>query len=287
MKATRTLLAATAVAAAAAVLPATGSAAGSVTYADPTGDGRGAPDIQRVAVSNDDTGRITFRIAVDALPDGSDVRIHLFLDTDRNDTTGDPDALGADYWIAHDEVDDTFWVVRWEAGTWVDTPSASVEMYSDAAGVSVSVDRKELGNASRFDFWARSRLGTSETETYEDAPDSGVWTYDLNVAPPPPPPPPPPPTLKRILVPALSLLPRSARVFTFRVDGLQLGTGSVVKPDSLFCSARISGFRIRGRGKGGCTWSLVPTTKGRRLVVTVEAGYRGTTARWRFPLRVA
>jgi hypothetical protein len=287
MKTTRALASATAMAALAAVLTSAGSAAGSVTYADPTGDGRGAPDIQRVAVSNDDTGRITIRITVDALPDGSDARIHLFLDTDRNQATGDPEWSGADYWIVHDEIDDTYAMGRWDAGGWVDTPSESVEMYSDASGVSVSIDGKELGNTAGFDFWTRSRLGTGETATYEDAPDAGVWRYDLNVASPPPPPPPPPTTLKRILVPALSLLPRSARLFTFRVDGLQLGTGSVVKPDSLLCSATVAGFRIRGRGKGRCTWKLVPSTKGRRLVVTVEAGYRGTTARWRFPMRVA
>jgi hypothetical protein len=286
MKAMRALGVVIAACAAVLLVPSAGSAAGSVTYADPTGDGRGAPDIQRVSVSNDDNGRISFRITVDALAIPSDTRIFVFLDTDRNDATGDPDVLGADYVIADDESDHTFDIARWSATEWVDTPYESVDVHADATGVSIAIDRSELGNTGGFDFWVRSRVGDGETQTFEDAPDADVWRYDLQLAPPPPPPPPPRPKLKRIMIAGTSLLPASGKLFTFRVTGLQLGSGSMVKPESLLCSAKLAGIPIRGRGKGGCTWKLATSTKGRKLLVIVDVVYRGATGRWRVPLHV-
>jgi hypothetical protein len=286
MKTLRTIGAAIAACAAALLVPSAGSAAGSVTYADPTGDGRGAPDIQRVSVSNDDNGRITFRVSVDTIPAESDTRVMVALDTDRNADTGDPSTLGAEYLVAEYESDRSFDIARWDGAAWVNTTHETVKVYSDSTGVTFSIDRTELGNTSGFNYWVRSRAGDVSLDQYDDFPDSGTSSFTLQIAPPPPPPPPPPPTLKRILVAGPSLLPASGKLFIFRVTGLQLGTGAMVMPQSLLCSAKLAGIPIRGRGKGGCTWKLVTSTKGRKLVVTVDAVYRGATGRWRFPLKV-
>jgi hypothetical protein len=83
------------------------------------------------------------------------------------------------------------------------------------------------------------------------------------------------------------MLPTSGKLFTFRLRGVQLGSGAMVKPESLLCTAKLAGIPIRGRGKGGCVWRLVSSTKGRKLVVIVEVVYRGVTGRWRVPLKVA
>jgi hypothetical protein len=88
-------------------------------------------------------------------------------------------------------------------------------------------------------------------------------------------------------VAGISILPKAGTVFTFRVGNLQLGSGAKVKPTSTLCSAKLAGIPIRGRGKGGCVWKLVQSTKGRKLVVTVDVAYRGATARFRVPLEVA
>ena len=76
------------------------AAANSQTFPDSIGEDASAPDITSVVVSNDDAGNITFTINISNRPALTpDMFLIVFLDTDQNASTGDPDALGADYVI--------------------------------------------------------------------------------------------------------------------------------------------------------------------------------------------
>src|SRR3954447_15164449 len=72
----------------------------STTYPDSTGEDPAAPDITSVVVSNDDAGLITFQINLSNPPALTpDLSLIVFLDTDKNGSTGDTGSLGADYAI--------------------------------------------------------------------------------------------------------------------------------------------------------------------------------------------
>ena len=76
------------------------AAANSQTFDDSVGEDADAPDITSIAVSNDDAGNITLLVNISNRPALTpDMLLLLFLDTDNNAATGDPDSLGADYAI--------------------------------------------------------------------------------------------------------------------------------------------------------------------------------------------
>ena len=59
-----------------------------------------APDITSTTVSNDDAANLTFRVAISNRPALTpDMVVLVFLDTDQNTATGDPQSSGADYVI--------------------------------------------------------------------------------------------------------------------------------------------------------------------------------------------
>ncbi|HEY8030442.1 MAG TPA: hypothetical protein VIE38_13145 [Gaiellaceae bacterium] len=64
------------------------------TFIDATGDSGTAPDITKIVASGGATGHLTFVVSF-ATPYGANSNISIFLDTDRNKSTGDPN--GADY----------------------------------------------------------------------------------------------------------------------------------------------------------------------------------------------
>src|SRR5262245_49396740 len=74
------------------------AAANSQTFNDSVGEDANAPDITSIAVSNDDAGNITLQVNISNRPALTpDMFLLVFLDTDNNSATGDPDSLGADY----------------------------------------------------------------------------------------------------------------------------------------------------------------------------------------------
>ena len=67
-------------------------AANSTSYPDSTGEDANAPDITSVNVSNDDAGLITFQVLISNRPAFTDdMFLLIFMDTDQNASTGDPD----------------------------------------------------------------------------------------------------------------------------------------------------------------------------------------------------
>jgi hypothetical protein len=92
------------------------------SFPDSIGEDPRAPDVTGVNVSNDDAGLITFQINVNnrrALT--PDMYFLIFLDTDKNGSTGSSEDLGADYEIQlmRGEVD----LFEWNGIDYVDAPS--------------------------------------------------------------------------------------------------------------------------------------------------------------------
>ena len=152
------------IAAAAAVVA---SGAGAITappvkFTDPTGDSGTAPDIATVAVTNDEHGQYTFTIGFATPYTGSD-EVALFLDTDKNFSTGDPNSLGADYLFIDDFGSHSFDFASWQSNDWAEAShaTAGVVVSSDGKSVTMTVNKSDLGGSAGTSygnaiFWLRA-----------------------------------------------------------------------------------------------------------------------------------
>jgi hypothetical protein len=260
-----------------AVAPA-GFAAGATSFTDPQGDASGVADVRVVDVANDDAGRLTIRVTVDAFTVPSDTQIGVFLDTDRNATTGSAGFGGVEYALVGDASDNTFALIRWNGSDWEDVKTTTATAASSSTGIVFRLDRSELGGTPAFDFSVASFSGGN----VDLAPDSGRWSYTVQVGAPPQ----QLPSIAKVLYPAASILPRAGTTFTFRVRGVVLDDGRSGAPAAVTCKATLAGKPIAGGGPGGCTWRLPKSARGKPLVVVATITYAGASTTERMPLKV-
>jgi len=228
-----------------------------------------------VTVTSDANGLLTFVIRADGFVDGGDLRTYVVLDTDANAATGAPETFGADYLFVVDESDNTYYFFRWDGADWnSEIPSSTVFVASGtAAGVRISVNRSELGNTGAFNFWTRTRLGPNDSTTVDDAPDLGTWNYTIAAGGP---------EIRGVLVTTKpGLGPKASGAFTVLPVGLRLpnqeAPAILPPPDSYTCKAKLGSKPLSGAGKGGCTWKLARSAKGKRLIVTLTVTYQGAS----------
>jgi hypothetical protein len=250
------------------------------SYADAARDAaRGAPELTTVLVSNDDAGAIRVRINVANQPRlARDSALELFLDTDRNPGTGDPLSLGADYRFVLDGASQRFDFARWD-GTRFDasTSSATAEVWY-WSGVSITINRSELGGTGALAFWIRAR---GPGQTFDAAPDQGTWAYDLVTGGANP------ADIDSFSYRVRPGTPRAGATWRLEVDRLRLtGTGATVRPDRWSCRATLGGRPFRGSGSGGCTFRLPRSARGRRLAVTMTVVYLGEVVTGTLNVRV-
>jgi hypothetical protein len=264
--------------AAVAAQPAFG--AGPATYVDGARDAAGrAPELTTVVVTNDDAGVVRFRINVGNQPRlARDARLELFLDTDRNAGTGDPLSLGADYRFVLDGATQTFDFARWDGAHFDSTaPSASVRVWY-WSGVSVTIDRADLGGTSALAFSIRS---VAPGRTGDAAPNQGTWTYELGAGGVNP------PDIDSFSYRVRPASPRAGERWQLRVDAVRLvGSTRSVRPTRWSCRAALAGRRLRGSGAGGCTFRLPRSARGKRLAVTITVAYLGEVVSGTATLRV-
>jgi hypothetical protein len=250
-------------------------------YADPAGDSGTAPDIETVSVSNDATGRIAFQINVPGQPQlASDGWFALVLDTDQNPATGDPRGLGADYVLVLDGESRTFGLGRWNGSTFEDAPATTASV-SYAGGLSITIDRTELGNTSGLNFWIRSGQGdNAEPGRIDDAPDFGTWSYRLASSGPGTL---TPPAALKLSIPRLTALPTApvaGSAFDVFAQVRRSDTGTELLEGAVSCSAKISGKSVRvaaaglSRGTARCSFRIPAGTEGKRLQGSITVAYR-------------
>jgi hypothetical protein len=169
---------------AAAGVLAAGAGAAPVSYSDPAGDSGAAPDITNVAV-NDSGGALTIVVtAAAALTPGQ--TIDVFLNTDKNDSTGSPS--GSEFNVEAWQADgDWGWdMASWSGGDWKETPSNPDEHFSRSGNIYTwTVPLPELGGATGFTFWIGGTTADANgnVTASDRAPDGGSWVYDLAAKP--------------------------------------------------------------------------------------------------------
>jgi hypothetical protein len=280
----RRLLIILGLAATAAAMTLVGGAGAVGSYGDATGDSGAAPDVTRATVTSDAAGQIELRIEAAMPPAPSTAATFALLDTDMNVATGAPDSLGAEYLFSVDESDNSYGFAAWNGTDWNwDTPYSTVRVNTDSSGVTISVNRSELGNTGAFNFWVRTRLGTDDPAALDDAPNDGTWNYTLTAGGP---------EIRGVLVstkPALG--PVAAKPFVVTPVGLRLppsdtGVSILSHPDTYACTARLAGRLLAGYGQGRCSWRLPKTARAKRLVVSLTVTYQGARLTTTLPYRV-
>ena len=160
----------------------TGPISPSVIFTDATGDAGTAADIKQISVSNDANGQYTITTDL-ATTFGSQDSLLIFLNTDMNTATGNPNEDGADYAIAVDHDSNSAGLAQWNGSSWVDAPSSSTvsaSTSSDGMEIVASANKTDLGNSTGFTFFEFSANGDGSAGHYDDAPSgSGDFTYTM------------------------------------------------------------------------------------------------------------
>ena len=255
--------------------------ANSVTYQDSTGENANALDISTVTVSNDDTGLVTFDLKfANRTPNPDTDSVIIFLNTDRNASTGNPGWLGAEYLIG-------WWgdsaLLQWNGSKMVNAPSALTLTTGVAPNELVlKLNRSELGNLNGFDFGIEAQVWAdpnAESPTAWDvAPDygHGLWSYDvkLYVAP----------VLTATAIKCTPDPPMSGKAMVGRTT-VTVMRGTTPEPLSdkatVTATATIAGKKVVGTvlpatktGTVGVRWLVPKTAKGKlmngKITVTLE-----------------
>jgi hypothetical protein len=279
--------------------PASG-AANSVTFPDSTGEDPAAPDIASIVVSNDDRGNLVFRLNIPNRPElTGDMAILLFVDTDNNPASGDPDWLGADYLIEWDGpfAGSSFnGLFRWDGSDYagpLGIPQTSLVVAYANGVAEIRISAAELGGTKRFKFVALAIGGialdangevdfTNVKLDFAPDPGKGLYAYEVRTVTP---------ALKVQRFVSQPARPVAGKLFAVsatvvRNDGRSVASGRTV------CRATISGQALRTAAasfRGGlarCSFRILATARGKTLRITMTITSGGLKATRTFSARI-
>ena len=266
----------------------------SQTFLDSTGENASAPDITSIVVSNDDSGLITFKLNIANRPAlTGDMEIDLFLDTDANPATGDPQSDGADYAIVL--VQGSVGLFRWNGTNYADASSQASLVYAyDASGATIKVKASDLGGTKKLNFSAVAASGVtvdaSGNPNYANAvtdfaPDIGHGTYAYQVL-----------TTLKLSVSTFQTVPAAPKAGGTLAASLAAKEndtgGPVASRAAVACRATVGGAQVAvkshaiANGVATCVWKLPASAKGKKLSGTVTVSLRGAKAAKSFSLNV-
>lgn len=266
--------------------------ANSTTYQDSTGDNGTGPDISTIVVSNDDAGTITFRINVANKPQLTpDVAVIMFLDSDSNQATGDPESFGADYLIQY--ILGEAILFRWDGSNYSLSATQSTLTAAWSNGVTFRINASQLSNTRKLAFDALVVAGLVIDQqtgaidcsacTRDFAPTIGFYQYEVKITPP------------TLVVRSLKSTPKNpiaGRSFTLRLVAARSDTNAVVQNGRVTCVGRVGNARLRAqvqRVQGGaavCTWNIPPKAKGKSFRGNVSVSFEGLRAQQGYSARV-
>jgi hypothetical protein len=264
-------------------------AANTTTYTDSTGENPGAPDITTIVVSNNDAGMLSFRINIpNRAAFDRDMLLGLFVDTDSNGATGDPETFGADYAVQLLLGDIALF--KWDGENFSrrpgDPPSTSL-LFSYSGGVTITISAAELGNTKAFGFATFVLSGLVIDETTGDidftnakgdaapAVDAGLYKYEVKTAPP------------KLVVQKLTTAPKkpvAGKLFSAKLAVTRSDTGAVLKGGQVTCVGRAGGVALRAKthrfvgGQAVCTWQIPAGAKGKTFRGSVAVVFEGLRA---------
>lgn len=265
-------------------------AANSTTYQDSTGEDPAAPDITTIVASNDDAGMITFRINVPNRPQyAADMGLVMFLDSDANQSTGDPENLGADFVIQL--LRGEIILFRWDGADYSLSATQASLSHSWSGGAVVRINASDLNNARRLSFDALVLSGIQYDPVTgaldcalckrDFAPTVGFFTYEVRITPP---------TL--VVRRVTAGRPTAGKPFTLRMVVARSDTGAVVQNGRVTCVGRIGPARLKAKvqrvvaGAATCTWNIPATAKGKTFRGSVSIVFEGLKATEPFASKV-
>lgn len=261
------------------------AASNSATFTDSTGEDPQGPDITTIVVSNDDAGTITFRVNVPNRPqfDVNTMLMLMFVDTDSNQATGDPQSFGADYAIQL--LGGQVLLFKWDGTTFSLAASQSTLSYSWAGGATVKINASDLSNTRKLNFDVIVLTGLvidpttgaiDDTNAHADgAPTVGLYPYDVKVG-------------KATLVvkkfthkPAS---PAAGKTFSLLLTTARSDTKAVLQGGQVTCVGRAGATKLVAtvhRVAGGaavCTFKIPKTAKGKTFRGTDTIVFEGLKA---------
>jgi hypothetical protein len=282
---------AAALAAACVAWPAAGANSGGFT--DPAGDSGTAPDVTNVAVSNDDTGRITFQITVANRPAlGSTDLLLVAMDTDGNLSNG---VSGIDYALGI-TAGGTL-VLSGASGSLAAASAPSLTSSFSGGVATIAVNRSDLGITSQVNFLVGSS-GDDGATTGDVAPDGGFSNYQVLVSAPPPPPapaPPPPAATPLGLAPGKLTVgkARTGRPFVVSLVVHRADTGELLDGGQVSCAGRIGKSPLRPAAKApatsglaSCSWMIPVKAHGKTIAGSITVTYKGVKTAKAFSARI-
>ena len=261
-----------------------GVAGADTNVTDPAGDSGSAPDILRVAVSNDPaSGQITFRITTNQPALAEDSALFMFIDSDKNSATGDRD--GDDYLVYMDGTSSDF--AHWNGSDYdsASTPHATV-LYGYANGVATfTVNKSELGNTSGFLVGVTSdQFDSADNIVATDyAPDRTLIDYTL---------------VKPLVLTAGKPIgkpapPAAGKAFVVTVPVKRSDTGKVATGGgTVTCKVTVGGAAVKATGRFSaagpqCVVRIPAQAKGKALRGTATVTIKSVKVTKGFSFRVA
>ena len=188
----------------------------------------------------------------------------IFIDSDRSAATGLPErGAGVDYLLRIDATTQQISLARW-IGTGFETAPATTLRGTWVNGYVAGVHRSELGGTTAFTFFVRTRLQGSASAQFDLAPADAFFPYALS-----------PPHIEAIRPTFSPAAPRAGSAFRINSVQLVFETAESETAAAFTCRATLAGKRIRGTGRGGCTFKLPKSAKGKRFVITMTATAAG------------
>jgi hypothetical protein len=264
----------------------------SQTYPDSTGENPSAADISGITVSNTDAALISFKIDIPNRPTlADDMFVIVWVDSDNNPQTGDPDSFGAEYVILLFRGDIA--LLKWDGAQFGGNPPATSLIFNYRNGATITISSSDLGATKQFAFGTRVISGVKIDPTtndldlsnivVDDAPANGFFNYKLQVTPP---------TLVVKRTTASPAKPAAGKAFTLRLVAARSDTGATVQNGRVTCVAKVGNVRLRATvarvvaGAATCTWKIPATAKGKAFRGSVSVVFEGLRAAQAYSAKV-
>jgi len=171
------------------VAPAAASAGGPIVFTDPA-EGGNAPDVTRVTVGND-AQTFTADVRLDNRPSGLDDQdvVTLYVDSDGQAATGDPDHHGADAYVQAVHSSGAVHAIlgKWNTGTWTTPVSAGVSAAWIDPDVRLRAALSDLGDPTGAVHLSVVAVWMGIVDYTDLAPDppASSYTYTIGAGSPP------------------------------------------------------------------------------------------------------
>jgi hypothetical protein len=268
------------------------ASAGESTFTDPAGDSGTAPDLTSVTVG-DAGGLLVFKIAGTPVPSSE---ITIWLDTDRNRTTGDqgfdvqvgvgqePD--GSKYWFSG----------RWNVSAWQAFDGLAVIAMEYPDRIEIGFTASQAGITGGFDFELESEKLVGDAVEADDYAPEGIlpWSYTPMPVEQPAAPAPTSSKAVRATIGKPAIAPLKLHAGKLATVRFAVSWKNGEEPDELTvgCVARYGTKAVKavgamGDGTATCKVRLPATPKQGTLRGSISVAGNGLTAKrtYSFPVR--